>query len=217
MTRCPLLRTGRAWAARGSMCEVAGWATPTGSSEPLCGRTDTKSPMVHSSMVHVAGGEEGSIHHDDEMPGPGCRGGAPPSSSGEAVRGQGVAHDHTDRGRDRRGRPRPALPGSACLGRWRPHGSTGASVARRLGQLRPRAGRESRCRVHPQGHADRRWSYYVLSRRLNGYLVCRIAPQFEVDQQASASVVADSVQFGVHQAGRYRPREFGIDEFGRRS
>ena len=43
----------------------------------------------------------------------GRRGGAAPSS-GEAVRGQGVA-DRTDRGRDLLGRPRPALPGPACL------------------------------------------------------------------------------------------------------
>ena len=40
---------------------VAAFASPTGSNEPLYGRTDTKSPMVYSSMVHVAGGEEGSI------------------------------------------------------------------------------------------------------------------------------------------------------------
>ena len=46
LTRCPLLRTGRASAARGSMCEVTGWATPTGSNEPLYGRTDTKSRTV---------------------------------------------------------------------------------------------------------------------------------------------------------------------------
>jgi hypothetical protein len=58
---CPLLRTGRASAASGWMCEVIGWATPTGSNEHLHGRTDTKSPMVYSSTVHVAGGEEGSI------------------------------------------------------------------------------------------------------------------------------------------------------------
>jgi hypothetical protein len=48
------------------MCEVTGWATPTGSNEPLYGRTDTKSPTVYSSMVHVAGGEGGSIRHDDD-------------------------------------------------------------------------------------------------------------------------------------------------------
>ena len=30
-------------------------ATPTGSNEPLYGHTDTKSPMVYSWMVHVAG------------------------------------------------------------------------------------------------------------------------------------------------------------------
>jgi hypothetical protein len=71
--RCCLVRTGRAWAASGLMCEVTGWATPTGSTEPLYGRTDTKSPTVYSSMVHVAGGEEGSIRHDDEMPGPAPR------------------------------------------------------------------------------------------------------------------------------------------------
>jgi hypothetical protein len=64
--RCSLLRTGRAWVASGSMCEVTGWATPTGSNEPLYGSTDTKSPMVYSSMVHVAGGEGGSIRHDDD-------------------------------------------------------------------------------------------------------------------------------------------------------
>ena len=73
--RCSLVRTGCAWAASGSMCEVTPCATPTGSNEPLYGRTDTKPPMVHSSTVHVAGGEGGSIRHDDEMPGPGCRGG----------------------------------------------------------------------------------------------------------------------------------------------
>ena len=46
--------------------EVIGWATPTGSNEHLHGRTDTKSPMVYSSTVDVAGGEEGSIRHDDD-------------------------------------------------------------------------------------------------------------------------------------------------------
>jgi hypothetical protein len=56
LTRCPLLRTGRASAASGSMCEVTGWAIPTGSTALLYGRTDTNSPMVYSSMVHVAGG-----------------------------------------------------------------------------------------------------------------------------------------------------------------
>ena len=74
--RCPLLRTGRAWAARGSMCEVTGWATPTGSYALLYGRTDTKSPMVYSSMAHVAGGEGGSIRHDDDGH-PAPSGGAP--------------------------------------------------------------------------------------------------------------------------------------------
>jgi hypothetical protein len=48
------------------MCEVTGWATPTGSNEPLYGRTDTKSRTASSSTVHVAGGEEGSIRHDDD-------------------------------------------------------------------------------------------------------------------------------------------------------
>jgi hypothetical protein len=86
-TRCPLVHTGRAWAASGSMCEVIGCAIPIGSNEPLYGRTDIKSPMVYSSMVHAADGEGGSIH-DDEMPGPGCRGGAAPSSA-EAVRAKG--------------------------------------------------------------------------------------------------------------------------------
>jgi hypothetical protein len=60
LTRCPLPDTGRAWGASGSRCEVTGWATPTGSNEPLYGRTDTKSPTVYSSTVHVAGGEGGS-------------------------------------------------------------------------------------------------------------------------------------------------------------
>jgi hypothetical protein len=32
----------------------------------MYGRTDTKSPMASSSMVHVAGGEGGSIRHDDD-------------------------------------------------------------------------------------------------------------------------------------------------------
>ena len=83
LTRCPLLRTGRAWAASGSMCEVTGWATPTGSNEPLYGRTDTKSPMVYSSTVHVAGGEEGSIRHDDDgRPAPS---GGSPASDGRWV------------------------------------------------------------------------------------------------------------------------------------
>ena len=49
-------------------CALAG-TTLTVLSEPLYGRTDTKSPIVYSSMVHVAGGEEGSTRHDDEMPG----------------------------------------------------------------------------------------------------------------------------------------------------
>jgi hypothetical protein len=100
LTRCPRLRTGHASAAAGWMRQVTPWTTPTGSNEPLYGRTDTKSPMVYSSMVHVAGGEEGSIRHNDEVPGRGCLGGAAPSS-GEAVRGQGVAHGRTDRGRAR--------------------------------------------------------------------------------------------------------------------
>ena len=39
----------------------------------LYGRIDTKSPTVYSSMVHVAGGEEGSTSHDDEMTGPAPR------------------------------------------------------------------------------------------------------------------------------------------------
>jgi hypothetical protein len=30
------------------------------------GRTDTKSPMVHSWMVHVAGGEAGSTRHEHD-------------------------------------------------------------------------------------------------------------------------------------------------------
>jgi hypothetical protein len=66
LMRCSLVRTGRAWAASGSMCKATPCATPTGSNEPLYGRTDTKSPMVYSSMVHVAGGEEGSTRHDDD-------------------------------------------------------------------------------------------------------------------------------------------------------
>jgi hypothetical protein len=66
LMRCSQVRTGRVWAASGSMCKVTPCATPTGSNEPLYGRTDTKSPMVYSSMVHVAGGEEGSIRHDDD-------------------------------------------------------------------------------------------------------------------------------------------------------
>ena len=78
LTRCPLLRTGRAWAASGSMCEVTGWAIPTGSNEPPYGRTDTKSPMVYSSMVPVAGGEGGSIRHDDD--------GRPTPSGGSQLR-----------------------------------------------------------------------------------------------------------------------------------
>ena len=60
LTRCPLLRTGRARAASGSMCEITPRTTPIGSNEALYGRTDTKAPMVYSSMVHVAGGEGGS-------------------------------------------------------------------------------------------------------------------------------------------------------------
>jgi hypothetical protein len=66
LTRCPLPDTVRAWAASGSMYGVTGWATPTGSNEPLYGRTDTKSPTVYSSTVHVAGGEGGSTRHDDD-------------------------------------------------------------------------------------------------------------------------------------------------------
>jgi hypothetical protein len=62
----PAFAHGRASAAIGWMCEVIGWATPTGSNEHLHGRTDTKSPMVYSSTVDVAGGEEGSIRHDDD-------------------------------------------------------------------------------------------------------------------------------------------------------
>jgi hypothetical protein len=52
-----------------------------GSNEPLYGRTDTKSPMVCSSMVHVAGGEEGSTCHDDDgrpAPSGGSEGGPRP-------------------------------------------------------------------------------------------------------------------------------------------
>jgi hypothetical protein len=40
---------------------------------PLYGRTDTKSPMMYSWMVHVAGGEGDSTRHDDEMPAPAPR------------------------------------------------------------------------------------------------------------------------------------------------
>src|ERR1700730_18538165 len=39
----------RASTAGWSMCEATPCATPTGSNEPLYGRTDTKSPMVYSS------------------------------------------------------------------------------------------------------------------------------------------------------------------------
>jgi hypothetical protein len=67
------------------MCEATGWATPTGSNEPLYGRTDTKSPMVYSSMVHVAGGEGGSIRHDDD-------GRPAPSGGSPASEGRGVLH-----------------------------------------------------------------------------------------------------------------------------
>ena len=86
LTRCPLLRTGRASAASGWMCEVIGWATPTGSNEHLHGRTDTKSPMVYSSTVHVAGGEEGSIRHDDD-------GRPAPSGDSPVSERQWVRHD----------------------------------------------------------------------------------------------------------------------------
>jgi hypothetical protein len=85
LMRCSLVRTGRAWAASGSMCEVTGWATPTGSNEPLYGRTNTKSPMVHSSMVPVAGGKGGSIRHDDD-------GRPAPSGGSPASAGRGVFH-----------------------------------------------------------------------------------------------------------------------------
>jgi len=85
LTRCPLLPTGLAWAARGSMCEVTGWATPTGSNAPLYGSTDTKSPMVYSSMVHVAGGEGGSTRYDDD--------GRPAPSGGSPVSDGRWVHD----------------------------------------------------------------------------------------------------------------------------
>ena len=62
----PSTAHGACLGCSGWMCEVIGWATPTGSNEHLHGRTDTKSPMVSSSTVHVAGGEEGSIRHDDD-------------------------------------------------------------------------------------------------------------------------------------------------------
>ena len=52
---------------------------------PLYGRTDTKSPMVYSSMVHVAGGEEGSIRHDDD--------GRPAPSGGSPVSEEWWVHD----------------------------------------------------------------------------------------------------------------------------
>jgi hypothetical protein len=67
----------------------------TGSNALLYGRTDTKSPMVYSSMVHVAGGEGGSIRHDHD--------GRPPSGPavtlqsypGESRRGQEPGHART--------------------------------------------------------------------------------------------------------------------------
>ena len=62
----PSTAHGACLGCSGWMCEVIGWATPTGSNEHLHGRTDTKSPMVYSSTVDVAGGEEGSIRHDDD-------------------------------------------------------------------------------------------------------------------------------------------------------
>ena len=83
--RCCPVRTGGAWAASGSMWWVILCATPTGSNEPLCGRTDSKSPMVYSSMVRVAGGEGGSIRHDDD-------GRPAPSGGSPASAGRGVFH-----------------------------------------------------------------------------------------------------------------------------
>jgi hypothetical protein len=56
-----------------------------GSNEPRYGRTDIKSPMVYSSMVHVAGGEEGSIRHDDD--------GRPAPSGGSPVSEGWWVHD----------------------------------------------------------------------------------------------------------------------------
>ncbi len=94
LTRCPLLHTGRAWAASGSMCEVTPCATPTGSNEPLYGRTDTKSRTASSSMVHVSGGEEGSTRHDDEgrLPSQTCRA-SPDALVAYAARSSVLAHD----------------------------------------------------------------------------------------------------------------------------
>jgi hypothetical protein len=59
--------------------------TLTRSNEPLYGRTDTKSRTAGSSTVHVAGGEEGSIHRDDD-------GRPAPSGSSPASEGRGVSH-----------------------------------------------------------------------------------------------------------------------------
>ena len=95
LTPCLRSPAGRASAASGSMCGVTGWVTPTGSTERLYGRTDTKSPMVYSFMVHVAGGEGDSIRHDHD--------GRPPSGPavtlqsypGESRRGQEPGHART--------------------------------------------------------------------------------------------------------------------------
>jgi len=65
---------------------VASWsADPTGSNEPLYGRTDTMSRTASSSTVHVAGGEGGSIRHDDD-------GSPAPSGGSPASAGRGVFH-----------------------------------------------------------------------------------------------------------------------------
>jgi hypothetical protein len=53
--------------------------------EPLYGRTDTKSPMVYSSMVHVAGEEGSSTRHDDD--------GRPATSGGSPVSEGRWVHD----------------------------------------------------------------------------------------------------------------------------
>ena len=66
------------------MCEITPRTTPIGSNEALYGRTDTKSPMVYSSMVHVAGGEGGSTRHDDD---------GRPAPSGSAVDRAGQSKD----------------------------------------------------------------------------------------------------------------------------
>ncbi len=93
----------------------------------------TLSPMVYSSMVHVAGGEGGSTRHDDEMPGPAPRVDLAQSTALKSPDFQATARG-SPRLRDalpaRRPRPRPGNCGGAVEAKFHPFQMANSSTAR---------------------------------------------------------------------------------------